>query len=103
MICVSHLSAYSPKIRKKLFKTCMKGPVEHQFQQDAKTQGGLHMLFPRTLGDFFFVELIMQGFSIGVWAEKRRSINGDNRESVKATGRQLTKKALRDRGRGSSR
>lgn len=53
VICVSILSVNSPKIRKKRCKTCMKGPVEHQFQPDAKTRGGRNMLFPGTLGDFF--------------------------------------------------
>lgn len=55
VICVSILSVNSPKISKKLCKTCMKGPVEHQFQPDAKTRGGLNMLFPGTVADFFFV------------------------------------------------
>lgn len=45
----------------------------------------------------------MQGFSTGVWAEKWRSVNGDNGGSVIATGRQLTKKVLRDWGWGFSR
>lgn len=47
--CVSVLSVNFPKIRQKLCKTCMKGPVEHQFQPDAKSRGELNMQFPHDL------------------------------------------------------